>query len=1139
VLQLHRAERADRLVDALAEILAKPQADPFTRELVAVPARGIERWLTQELSGRLGASAGRSDGVAANIAFPFPANLVGRALAAAGELDPDEDPWVPARLVWPLLEELETGLDEPWLATLRRNIGADGDPLRAGRRFAAARHIADLYDRYGVHRPAMVRAWAKGDDVDGVAQPIGETDLWQPRLWRRLRERLHVASPAERLLSAVDQLRDGLVVPDLPERVAIFGLTALPTSYVDVLAALGTHHDVHLLLLHPSAALWTAVAKRARVRRGGVPRRDDDRTREAAAHPLLASWGRDAREMQLVLAAAGAGDGDHRPTTAPADTLLQRLQRDLRDNIPPRPPRADELEVREPIDPGDRSVQVHACHGRTRQVEVLRDAILHLLADDPTLEPRDILVMCPDIETFAPLVSAVFGAEAVAEDGERPDGALPDLRVRLADRAIRQTNPVLRVVAELLTLADARLTASELLDLASREPVRRRFRLDEPALEQLESWVAGAGIRWGLDAEHRAAFGLGEVPANTWRAGLDRLLLGVAMPDEHDRLVGGICPLDDVAEQMVPVAGRLAELMERLEIHLAALRRTQTVGQWRDALLAAAAALTETRERDDWQRLQLARMLDDVVAESTLEGRSSPVALSLAEVRALLDDRLRGRPTRANHRTGDLTVCTLVPMRSVPHRAICLLGLDEGTFPRRTTGDGDDLLDRDPYVGDRDARTEDRQLLLDALMAAGDALVVTYTGRNERTNEPQPPAVPVGELLDVIDRTVRGHTVGTSALEQVVVEHPLQPFDPRNFMPGKLGHGGSWRFDATTLAGAQALAAGTRVERAFLTEPLEPLREEQELGVDGVVGFLEHPVRTFLRRRLDVYLPDAGDETRDAIPVELDNLERWQLGDTLLRARLRGDPAEQWTVAERVRGSLPPGALADAELETVTTNVDALLEAASSALRELGEDQALHAPRGSLDIGLELSGERRLIGTVAAIVGDTLVDVRYSKLDAKHRLGAWVRLLAATAMHPQRPLRALTVGRCRGTSKTKLVSTSCIEPLGDTPQQRQATARALLDDIVALYDRGMCEPLPLYCRTSAAWAEAEHAAGDPEGSARKAWITTWNYDKEDRDPYHQLVYGGVLPLEDLPDEWTALARRLWSPLLEREDLGDC
>ena len=367
------------------------------------------------------------------------------------------------------------------------------------------------------------------------------------------------------------------------------------------------------------------------------------------------------------------------------------------DRSPPGAPLPGRPDERLALEPTDRSVQVHACHGRARQVEVLRDAILHLLAEDPTLEPRDVIVMCPDIETFAPLIQATFGAGEVSDDDDElealpADLRPPDLRVRLADRSLRQTNPVLGVVGRLLELAEQRLTASQVLDLADREPVRRRFRLDDDDLARLEDWVAASGIRWGLDAAHRAPFKLDRLPAGTWRAGLDRVLLGVAMTEDDQPLFEGVLPLDDVESGAIDLAGRLAELVDRLQATLAAMSAPKSVTAWAAAIATAADALTAAAPRDAWQRAELQRLLDDVVAEADVSGTAATTTLALPEVRALLAERLQGRPTRANFRTGHLTICTLVPMRSVPHRVVCLLGLDDGVFPRKAPRDGDDLI---------------------------------------------------------------------------------------------------------------------------------------------------------------------------------------------------------------------------------------------------------------------------------------------------------------------------------------------------------------------------------------------------------------------------------------------------------------
>jgi exodeoxyribonuclease V gamma subunit len=1085
VLHVHRAERADGLVDALRALLAAPLPDPFAAEVVAVPTRGMERWLTQRISDRLG--------ICANVEFPPPRALIGDAIATAAGVDPAADPWLPERMVWPLLDVVDAALDEPWAELLANHLS--GSAEKRARRFATVRHLAGLFDRYALHRPALIEAWAAG------AAP-GD---WQAELWRALRERIGAPGPAERLARACERLRAEPGLLPLPPRLALFGLTRLPAGHLDVLAALAAGRDVHLFLLHPSPALWERVAATVDA---PVRRREDDPTKSLAANRLLASWGHDARELQLVLAGAGEHADHHHPVAPAGGTLLAAIQAGVRADAMP-----------DATVPLDRSIEVHACHGRARQVEVLRDAILHLLADDPTLEPRDVIVMCPDIEAFAPLIHATFGAgEVVADDDAVPEALRPpDLRVRLADRSLRQTNPILGVIGALLDLAGERLTASQLLDLADREPVRRRFRLDDRDLVRMEDWVAASGIRWGLDAEHREPFKLAAVPAGTWRVGLDRLLVGVTMTEDAQRLFEHVLPLDDVDSSAIDLAGRLAELVERVGSALDALRAPQPIGAWAEALAQAADALTATRPTDAWQRAQLQRILDDVVEQAG--GHAGDLAL--AEVRGLLAERIQGRPTRANFRTGHLTICTLVPMRSVPHRVVCLLGLDDGAFPRKSPRDGDDRLLDDPHVGERDPRAEDRQLLLDALMAATDRLIVTYTGNDERTNVARPPAVPVGELLDMVDRVAGAH-------EGIVVRHPLHPFDTRNFERGAILPGRSWSFDRVTLDGARALDAERAVPGPFLAAPL-PDRADPVIELSELVRFVERPVRAFLRRRLGISVGEYEDEVDDALPVELSGLALWGVGQRVLEARLTGADARAALLAEIRRGTLPPGELGMPVIHRISPIVDEILA---------------HVPTGpgtSLDVRLRVPGGRTLSGTVPGVVGDVLRTVTYSRVSARQRIAAWVRLLALTAAYPERPFEALTAGRAPREEDAN-VTVARIPPVG------AEAARAELAAVIDLYDRGMREPPPLACQTSAAYA---YAGANATAAARVAWESDFKVPKEDREPEHQLVHGGVVPfaalLEAPPrddEPWNATepsrfgrwARRLWDGLLEREEV---
>ena len=1073
MLHVHRAERTARLADGLAAVLATPLPDPFAAEVVAVPAKGVERWLAQRLSTVLGAGPA-GDGICSGVTFPSAGRLVDEALAAARGQHPREDPW--ADPTWALLEVVDGCLGEAWCSVLARHLGSGPDDHRRGRRWAAAARLAALYRSYGAHRPHMLRHWAQGRDTDGQ-DPLPPDLTWQAELWRRLRDRLG-ASPAERLEADCAALRADPARSDLPARISVFGPTRLHADALAVLDALAVHRDVHLWLPHPSPVLWQRLAGRT------AGRRSDDDTATLPRHPLLRSLARDVRELQLRL--PPHADEHHEDAARPA-TLLGRLQADLRDDAVPG---AAEL---------DDTLTVHACHGPARQVEVLRELLLRLFEDDPTLEPRDVLVMCPDVETFAPLVSATFG---LGPGLPHPGGAL---RVRLADRSLRRTNPLLDTVAALLDLAQSRVTAGQVLDLAATPGVRRRFGFTDEELERVRDWVARSGVRWGVDAATRAPYGLDHLPQNTWQAGLDRVLLGVTASEDEPVWLGRALPLDDVDSSDIDLAGRLAELLDRLEGTLTALTGEHPVGSWVATLATALETLTETGPDDAWQLGQALRELADAA-----DGGAAPVRL--ADVRALLADQMRGRPTRAGFRTGNLTVCTLVPMRSVPHRVVVLLGLDDGVFPRTAGMDGDDVLARHPCVGERDVRSEDRQLLLDALMAAGERVVVLYTGADPVSGAGRPPAVPLGELLDVVDAMVPG------GRDAVVTRHPLQPYDVRSFTGSPPAS-----FDPVGLAGARrSVRPRTPVPARLALPP-----RTGPVALDELVAFVEHPVRAYLRQRLRITLPGEDDEVDDALAATLDPLQEWAVGERLLAAGLRGTRPEDARLAEWLRGTLPPRGLGEQVLQRVGGRVDALVAAGRAAVAA--------APR-TVDVRLDLGG-RELSGTVNGVRDGAVVTVTYSSLSPKHRARGWVLALALAATEGSG--RAVTVGRRGDRARTSTI-TALADPL------------ALLADLVDLYDRGMCEPLPLASKTSWAYAGERLDGRPPEralDTARKEWNREPGGEREDRS--HQHVWGDRPAFERLlagepgdgerwPGETTrfgALACRLWTPVRTAEQFS--
>ncbi len=1120
---MHRGGGPEALARAYASMLREAPADVFTPEVVVVPARGVERWLAQQLSHELGATTG-DDGVAAGLEIMAPQSLISMLLGR----DRD-DPWQADRLVWPTLEAIDELVGSPHFDALTHHLGAGPEitdnpraewerMARQSRRYAVARRIAGLFASYARERPQLLADWEAGTPTDGQGETLPDDYLWQPILWRRtvelVRERHDVdESVVERHRRVVDALTSGTIDLDLPPRLSFFGYTRLAEAERELVVALGACRDLHLWLPHPSPQLWADLDGHTT-----VGPRADDRTAQHAHHPLLATLGRDVRELQAVLSTDGVTVHEPIAAAAPNDqtpTRLALLQSDIRANRAPDETRTTTAD--------DFSIQVHACHGPARQVEVLREVLTSLLADgEGALQPRDILVMCPDIETFAPLIQATFGLSLVRAPGTPTTSYHPgqQLRIQLADRTLGATNPLIDLAQRVVQLIAGRMTVSEVLDLASHDAVRARFGFDEESLERVGRWVTDANVRWGYDAGHRGEYQLAGLDANTWTRGMDRIALGVAVAADTDGPSAARVPVDDIGSRDIEVVGRFLELMERLKRAADAVRRNLSAREWMQWLDETIEALADTPPDERWQLAQLRR---DLAAIGETAGDRT--TLRLNDIRVMLDQRWGARPTRANFRSGAITVCTMVPMRSVPHKAVVVLGVDDGVYPRSPVVDGDDVLARRPRVGERDARSEDRQLLLDAVMAAGERFVAIYSGFDEHNGHRRPPAVPLQELIAAAARTATApedadRDADADAEPTFVRHHPLQAFDERNFRPDGPVPGGT--FDSAALAGAEALRA-FRTEppaapRPFLDGPL-PLHPLTAVTVDELVAFLQNPAREFLKNRLEVTVPRDADETDDSLPIALGGLETWAIGERVLHEVLDGTPLEDALDREVVRGSFPPGARGRVVREDIAGNV-----------RAIAAERGDARPR-SVDVRLDLAvpgdgGAVRMTGVVGNVNDDALWLRTYSTISAKHVAAAWVRLLALAVAEPDRQHRAELLGKKGG---LRLSSPS------------PADAEARLVELVQARQSGMRFPMGVPPKTASAFAAAYRKSrpGDPYGvtqaldRARNAWEGD-RFSGENDDAWWRLILGKEAPIEALNRlrSLEYFGPRIWSPIHE-------
>jgi exodeoxyribonuclease V gamma subunit len=746
MLTLHTSHRLESLADALAGVLRESPGPPLVPEIVVVQSLGMRRWLSFQLAARLG--------VAMNIRFPFPAEFADQMFAAHLGRSPSPV-FLRDHLPWRIYGALPALLADDDFRELHHYTG--DDPLR---QWQLAAQIAATFDRYLAHRPELLTRWDAGEISDG--------ESWQATLWRKIAG-LHAHPPAMlaqlgRRSKANNTQRNSMRPPG---RSCIFGLSSLAPAYLALLATVAELAEIHLFLLAPTREYWGDIrSEREQARFATWREKRGSRGAVhpfAQGHPLLASLGKVGREFhEAILDLTPAAEHEHFDSQPPA-SALGRLQHDILT-----------LATRdaEPLDSADRSIQFHNCHSPLRELEVLHDQLLALFECDRTLEPRDVLVAMPDIETYAPFIEAVFGA---------PEGTAIRLPFSIADRAFRADNGIADAFLRLLDLTASHFTATAVLSLLDCPAIRAQFQFAESDLAHIRRWVSGTGIRWGRDAAHRASLDLPERGENTWQFGLDRLLLGFALPGDGESLFHGILPSPEIEGALATTLGRLAEFCGQLFSKITPLARARTAGEWsrdlHDVLTTFCSAADSFA--DEWRGVAAdIAAISDIVATATHDITDAPPNIPFSVISDHLATLLADTGRGSGFLRGGVTFCSLRPMRAIPHRVVCILGLDDGAFPRHERPPGFDLTASQPRPGDRTRREDDRHLFLEALLSARDTLYVSWCGQSPHDNSALPPSVVVSELLE--------HLARAFSPPPAITAHRLQAFSPAYFSGGDL-----------------------------------------------------------------------------------------------------------------------------------------------------------------------------------------------------------------------------------------------------------------------------------------------------------------------------------------------------------------
>lgn len=1037
----------------------------------------------------------------------------------------DESPLAPETLTWRILRLL----DDPKIASLPRLQGYLG---RADMtmRFDLAERIARLFDRYNTYRTDWLTAWSQGKQPADLLADINGTDdaEWQAKLWGVIARELALGNshPIDDFLQKLSVSNDA-AVRDLPRRLSVFGLPDLPPLYLKALVGLSHHIEVDAYFLNPCREYWGDIVDQ----RKQLALRLKGDVHAETGNRLLAAWGHVARTtLSQLLDVAGEEMEDETPYVEPGNaTVLASIQQSILDLA--------ELDSGSlaGLAEGDQSLVVHCCHGTNRQLEVLHDALLDMFQQDTQLALDEVVVLIPNLKDVAGTIEAVFG-------GAPKERYIP---YRITGLPLAQENPVARILLKVLQLPDSRFEASRVLDLLAEPLVARRFRLDDEDLDHIRTWIREAGIHWGFGKEDRERQSGVADSRHTFDQGIDRLLLGYALPGVTDPVVG-LLPAGEIEGNDAEVLARFALAAETFAQWAGYLSVPRLPEDWREAL---EGILTDLIAHDDSTvnaDNELRHCIDSLADAWTNAGFNNP--LSIEVVRAALDDT--GGSAPGAEPQGVVTFAPLASLRGLPFKVVCLLDMNDGEFPANERPAEFDLMAKQEKhrPGDRHRAQDDRGVFLDALLCAREKLLIAYNGKSPRDNKELPPSLLVAQLLDELAQACAPATAGTDELNRArkrfIVEHPLQAFSPRYFDQSDDRLFSYAQEYATALneaaKGASASDSGEAHVKESAGQPStededeiaedqprffrQPIRLSEDhlefarnLTLDRLNRFFRNPSRYWLQQCLAADLPGDEDGISDLEPLLLDAENERLLRHRLLALKLsdRGrNLTQEEALSHALAGiELPSGPLGETSFKLLWAYVEDVAEKIDSHIQE----PMLPSESYSLDLA-----SARLSGALVGLYKSGIVRYRMDDISGSDYLSLWIEHLVLCNCQPE---------------NVDLHSVHCGQD-GDIEFSSVDRDEALLHltQLASLYHFGLMAPLPFFPKS--AWAYSVEQAKGQSGmpKARNKWEVTELWP-EGKDRFYRQAFRGV------PDPLTAplgppgyetfeqLAKLVFAPLM--------
>ncbi|MCP4995109.1 MAG: exodeoxyribonuclease V subunit gamma [Gammaproteobacteria bacterium] len=1078
MLKLYYSNRLERLSDLLAATLSQPLADPFAEEVIVVPQQGMGSWISLRLAEHLGISA--------NQHFPLPAGFIWKILRQVLGSLPKENHFDPSVLQWRLFGALSAIEGERLFQPLHHYLQQTGELGR----LELAGQIAQCFDQYLVYRPDWINAWES-------KRQACEGDEWQAELWRRISEGhtdQHWAGLVKRISRVLSSQSFDPAL--LPERISLFAVASLSPGFLSIIEKLGEWIDINLFTLNPCQVHWSDI-----ITPELALRREAENPEGAIyldlGNPLLASLGGQGRDFFGMLLATQAATLESFEDPG-AGSLLNRLQQDL---LNLSPVVVGESQFVAGAD--DHSIEINSCHSPMREVEVLQDRLLTLFDRDATLSPDEVLVMTPDMDSYAPYIEAVFGTES----------GVNRIPYGLSDHAALASSQLMEAFLRLLAIPDSRYQANEVLALLEVPAIRRRFDIEDGDLPLISRWVESAAIRWGKDHQTREQLGLPPTDQNSWRAGIDRMLLGFALPGEGTHCFNGVLPFDHIEGSEASILGDLAAFIEQLFSLEQILAGERSLVEWQRSIVVHLIDGFFLPDQDEVEPLQLLRQrLADMIEDAEMAGLKQAVSLEL--VRNYLQTQLESQGGGGRFLGGGVTFCALTPMRSLPFRVICLLGMSDGAFPRGHQPPGFDLMANRFRPGDRSRRADDRYLFLETLLSVRDRLLISYVGQDQRDNSQFPPSTLVSELLDYLDAAIR-FPGDLKPSRQLLVRHPLQPFNPCYFqVDSPLAS-----YSSSLCSAARALYEPTRENAPLIATTLaEPDSSWQQIELQQLITFFRHPSRFFIEQRLGARLGFEQEELEEREPFDVDYFGELRLVEEMTEERLlqAGSPSgDELSVIERARasGELPHG--------EVGLQWEAQFHSRAQQLAELLESEGYSPGENCVEISVA-HGQLQLSGQISGLSSDGLCGYSAHSIWKGELLALWIQHLALNVAAPDGVQR-----------QTRWFSPK--ETVRFTPVEN---ARQHLGQLMEIYWQGLSEPLRFFPKSSREYQKYLREGKPDDYALGKAWHCWTGNDYqpgEYQNPHYQLAFPDP---DQMNEQFVDLSNRVYAPLLDALESGD-